>query len=231
MTFTADELLRRIAQGEGARLEFKRGLPAPDKVARTLAAFANTKGGLLLVGVDDQGEVVGTARPRAVLEELRAIADLRVAPPLAPAVQVVRIDGRAVIAALVGASEARPHAALLEDGGRDVCVRIGSSTRTAAGPTLAALQRRASGEGAPSPLERDVLAWLARRHDPGARRQPGDRSARAGGRVGGQATVEAFARAHNVGRARARRAFVSLERAGRIVGHGAGAGREFTLPG
>jgi len=44
------------------------------------------------------------------------------------------------------------------------------------------------------------------------------------------ASAEAFARAGNVGRARARRAFVKLERQGRLVGHGAGARRAYALP-
>jgi len=226
MEFTADELLRRIADGEGARLEFKRGLPSPDKVARTLSAFANTKGGLLLVGVDDHGVVMGAPRPREVGEELRAIAGLRVEPPLAPMVQVVRVEGLPVVACYVAASAARPHGALLESGLRDVCVRLGSSTRTAEGVTLVSLQRSVAGAGPESPLERDVLTWLARQRDPGANRAPGDRRAAGAAR----ATVEAFADAHNVGRTRARRAFVSLERAGRIIGHGAGGGREFALP-
>jgi hypothetical protein len=226
MDFTADELLRRIAEGEGARLEFKRGLPSPDKVARTLAAFANTKGGLFVVGVGDDGEILGTTHPREVGEELRTIAGLRVEPPLAPMVQVVRVEGRPIVVCYVSASPARPHEALLEGGERDVCVRLGSSTRSAEGAALAALQRGVTGGRPENPLEREVLSWLARQRDPGASRVPGDRRAASQPR----ATIEAFAGAHNVGRSRARRAFVSLERAGRIIGHGAGNGREFALP-
>ena len=136
MDLSPDELARRIAEGEGARTEFKRGLPSPDKVARTLAAFANTKGGLFLVGVDDHGNALGAAHAREVVEELRMIAALRVEPPLAPMVQIVRLESALgsvpIVACHVAASRVRPHAALLERGERDVCVRIGSSTRTAA---------------------------------------------------------------------------------------------------
>jgi predicted HTH transcriptional regulator len=213
MDFTADEVVRRIAEGEGARLEFKRGLPSPDKVARTLCAFANTKGGLLLVGVDDHGEVQGAPRPREVSDELRAIASFRVEPPLAPQIQVVRVEGRPIVACYVGASLARPHEALLESGERDACVRLGSSTRTAEGAALATLRTGATGAGPRNALERAVLTWLDGRRAGHAPR----------------ATVDNFAAAHNVGRVRARRAFVSLERAGRIIGHGAAGGREFAL--
>jgi hypothetical protein len=42
--------------------------------------------------------------------------------------------------------------------------------------------------------------------------------------------VVGFARAHNVGLQRARRAFTRLELVGRLVGHGAGARRVYGLP-
>jgi hypothetical protein len=81
MHLTRDELLRRIADGEGARQEFKRGLPGSDKVARTLAAFANSKGGLLLIGVEDGGQVVGVPAPEEACAELQEIAATHVDPP------------------------------------------------------------------------------------------------------------------------------------------------------
>ena len=48
--FNLAELLR---QHEGKTLEFKRDLSSPDKVMRTLVAFANGAGGVLLIGVED----------------------------------------------------------------------------------------------------------------------------------------------------------------------------------
>ena len=46
----------------------------------------------------------------------------------------------------------------------------------------------------------------------------------------GGVTIQAFARAHNVGLQRARRAFVALERNGRLVAHGFGARRVYQAP-
>ena len=45
------ELLRRP---EGKTLEFKRDLSSPEGVLRTIVAFANTAGGVVLVGVEDR---------------------------------------------------------------------------------------------------------------------------------------------------------------------------------
>ena len=53
------ELLRKIAGGEGEQLDFKFRIDDQKKIARTLAAFANTNGGSLLIGVKDNGKVAG----------------------------------------------------------------------------------------------------------------------------------------------------------------------------
>jgi predicted HTH transcriptional regulator len=52
--------VKNLAQtGEGMYLEFKRTIPSAYKIAREIAAFANTKGGTLLIGVDDDKSLVG----------------------------------------------------------------------------------------------------------------------------------------------------------------------------
>jgi predicted HTH transcriptional regulator len=57
------ELRLLVAQGEGVQLEFKRRATHPEKVVREMIAFANTHGGTLLVGVDDDGSVLGVKYP------------------------------------------------------------------------------------------------------------------------------------------------------------------------
>ena len=52
-------VLSLIAQGESKTLEFKRELPRFEQIAKTVIAFANTSGGKLLIGVDDNGSLVG----------------------------------------------------------------------------------------------------------------------------------------------------------------------------
>lgn len=52
-------LEKLIHQGEGVRLDFKQTISDQRKIARTISAFANNKGGILLVGVKDNGELMG----------------------------------------------------------------------------------------------------------------------------------------------------------------------------
>lgn len=52
-------LLELIAQGENQAVEFKSAKGHPDSLARELVALANTQGGVILLGVEDSGEVSG----------------------------------------------------------------------------------------------------------------------------------------------------------------------------
>ena len=57
------ELRKLVACGEGASLEFKRKASYPDKIVREMIAFANAGGGILLVGIGDNGEITGLKHP------------------------------------------------------------------------------------------------------------------------------------------------------------------------
>lgn len=213
---TREDVEGWMAEGEGRRLEFKSGLPRPERTARVLCAFANTSGGILLVGVTDQGAVHGVPRPAEVIARLRRIAEDGLTPPLAVQLRAVDLEQGTVVCCSVPLSGARPHAVLHPGGEPEVIVRVGSSNRAAEGATRRALAQRPTARS-PSPLERRVLEWVARH-------------AAKGDRPDGGATVLGFARAHNVGAQRARRTFTRLERDGRLVGHGAGARRVYAIP-
>ncbi len=53
------ELTQLTSPGEGQFLEFKRRVPEEERIAKEVIAFANTHGGRLLLGVDDDGTLVG----------------------------------------------------------------------------------------------------------------------------------------------------------------------------
>ena len=59
-----------IAEGEGLRIEFKRHFSSPEKIAKEMIAFANTKGGTILFGVDDDGSVFGLQSEKSELSEI-----------------------------------------------------------------------------------------------------------------------------------------------------------------
>ena len=52
-------ILMRIESGEGRRTEFKRGLGDLSAVGKAICAFANSEGGVILLGIDDSRDIVG----------------------------------------------------------------------------------------------------------------------------------------------------------------------------
>lgn len=57
--FLPPRLQELIRRGEGPRVEFKSRLPEERRLARLLAALANSGGGVILIGIDDCGGVCG----------------------------------------------------------------------------------------------------------------------------------------------------------------------------
>ncbi len=57
---TLKDLTILTRNGEGHYLEFKKKANHPDKIMKEVVAFANTDGGTLLIGVDDDGTLSGT---------------------------------------------------------------------------------------------------------------------------------------------------------------------------
>jgi predicted HTH transcriptional regulator len=56
---TLQELKILVEKGEHQTLEFKKKIAHPEKVVKEIVAFANSKGGTLIIGADDDGTLSG----------------------------------------------------------------------------------------------------------------------------------------------------------------------------
>ena len=114
---THDDLKRLVLLGEGAHLEFKNRVPRPARIAREVIAFANTDGGTVLIGVDDDGTIVGL---RDAEEEFFALSQAlreRIAPEVEVEIAAVRVSRRRdVLVVTVPPSDMRPHILVPEPG-------------------------------------------------------------------------------------------------------------------
>lgn len=91
------ELQGRIAAGEDARTEFKRGLGDLRGVGKTLCAFANGAGGLVVLGVDDSRRIVGVAEnPERVQERLTGFLQSGLNKPVTARCGRVELDEKSV---------------------------------------------------------------------------------------------------------------------------------------
>ena len=102
-------LRRLIAAGEGFHLEFKLKATHPDKIVREMLAFANSGGGTLLVGVEDDGRIQGLKYPE---EELLVIQQeaRHCKPALTFSHQFISVNNkRSILQIEVPVSERKPH--------------------------------------------------------------------------------------------------------------------------
>ena len=63
------DILRRIESGEGEQTEFKRGLGDLSSIGRTICAFANTRGGVIILGVSDSQQITGVKEDAESFQE------------------------------------------------------------------------------------------------------------------------------------------------------------------
>jgi ATP-dependent DNA helicase RecG len=85
MTDSATVIDGVVVENEGKTLEFKRDISSPRPLLRTVVALANSAGGQILIGVDDEHRVVGVDDPLATEERLASLIADSVIPRLAPA--------------------------------------------------------------------------------------------------------------------------------------------------
>ncbi|MFH1296293.1 MAG: ATP-binding protein [Bacteroidota bacterium] len=101
-------ILRLISEGEHQLLDFKFEISDANKIARSLAAFANTDGGRLLVGVKDNGTIKGI-RSEEEYYMLDAAANLYCKPPVLFHVKQWALSGKTVLEVTIPKSDRMPH--------------------------------------------------------------------------------------------------------------------------
>src|SRR5262245_5355552 len=96
---TRSELLRLIRGGEDTYLEFKVRLSNSEKITQGIVAFANTNGGTIIFGINDQMRIEGVANPEWIQEELTRICREDIVPPIIPLIDTIAFDsGKRVVA-------------------------------------------------------------------------------------------------------------------------------------
>jgi len=120
-----------ISEGENNTLEFKTQVTQVNKIARTLCAFANTKGGRLLIGVMDDGEIVGVVELKKEQEKLEEAAKFYCDPPVSITFEGFEDDYLIVLVARIAESNEKPHRVQQKNGEWQTFVRAGSSIRKA----------------------------------------------------------------------------------------------------
>lgn len=103
------ELLEIIEGGENLYTEFKRQFSSHEKIAKELIAFANTKGGNLIIGVDDDKSIYGVASEKGEAELIKETAEQFCEPPIPFSLFYFAVDQKEIVVVEVPESSQKPH--------------------------------------------------------------------------------------------------------------------------
>ncbi|MBI5216207.1 MAG: putative DNA binding domain-containing protein [Ignavibacteriae bacterium] len=140
-----------IEEGEGFRIEFKRRISSPEKIARTIISFANTKGGTILFGVDDNGSIVGVESEKSEIDLIEMAGRDFSDPEIHPKIEIISFGRKDVIVCQIEESKTKPHFFLGESHNNDdslkkngentrVYIRVNDNTMMASRETVKILQ-------------------------------------------------------------------------------------------
>jgi predicted HTH transcriptional regulator len=104
-----------ILQGEGTTLDFKKTITSNEKIAKSLVAFANNKGGQLLIGVADNGNIVGVKSEDEERYMITKSAHQFCKPAIEPEFEEIYLDDKLVLLVNIPKSDVKPHYALDEN--------------------------------------------------------------------------------------------------------------------
>jgi predicted HTH transcriptional regulator len=120
-----------VSGGESVTVEFKRKVAHPEKIIKELVAFANTRGGYLFIGVNDDGTIPGLKFPEDHIYSLEKALEKYCRPALPYDVDTIQLtEDRWVVLIHVEESERKPHYIIspLDENKRITFVRAGDKS-------------------------------------------------------------------------------------------------------
>ncbi len=155
-----------VKAGENDFLEFKRKASFPEKIVKEVVAFANTKGGDLLIGGDDNGTIPGLKFAEEDAWVLDNAIQQYCFPRIRYKAETVNIsDKKSVIRYRIYESRKKPHYVLEPNanGRKKVYIRIGDKSIQASREIIEILKRSRNKKGIHFPFgekERVLMQFL-----------------------------------------------------------------------
>jgi len=196
----ANQVLLLIKDREREHIEFKRRVPSRFKMAKEIAAMANTVGGNILIGVDDDGTVAGVSDEHREKTSILSAAQELCSPPLDPQIKTAVIHGKTVLWIIIAPGTVK-RSVTDPRGNTHVYVRVRDKNLLASKQTARRLSEGPSIKLSQKHLDRQELALLdyLRKHE--------------------KITLAEFCRSANISKRRASRICIKLEKAGLIRSH------------
>jgi len=152
-----------ILQGEGVMLDFKKTITNTGKIAKSLVAFANNKGGKLLIGVADDGSIKGVKSEEEEKYMILTSAHQFCKPAIEPYFEEIYVDDKLVLVVNIPESDTKPHYALDDQKKWWAYIRIDDKTVLASRIILEVLKQERKNDGvliSYSENEKKLLEYL-----------------------------------------------------------------------
>lgn len=120
----------KYPEQESSVLELKREIPKSDQIIKTIIGFSNQHGGKLIIGIANNGEIVGISEEEAVfvMESLSKSIFEASAPAILPLVYIQRIGNKTLLIIEVSAGANKPYYRKSEGLEKGTYIRLGPST-------------------------------------------------------------------------------------------------------
>jgi len=157
---THTELLEIISNGESSGVEFKRDVLPNYDLAKELVAFSNLRGGIVLLGVEDDGRISGITRPDIEEWVMTACRD-KIRPAIIPFFEIVRGIEPGKDVAVVRVTTGFDVHSVWHNNSNKYYIRVGTQSREATPEELARLfQQRGSIRAELRPVSGATIADL-----------------------------------------------------------------------
>ncbi|MEN9610055.1 MAG: hypothetical protein RLZZ628_869 [Bacteroidota bacterium] len=116
-----------LEQGENEAVEFKAAAVSSESIAKEIVAFANTQGGSILIGIEDNGMISGVGNPAALEEWVANICRQNVNPAIQVKIQSEKYLDKNILHIEIPKGRDKPY----QTNKNQYLIRIGTTNRTA----------------------------------------------------------------------------------------------------
>lgn len=145
------KILELIEQGEGINIEFKQRFSSYEKIAKEMIAFANTRGGFLFIGIDDDKSIYGIESEKSDVELIKTTAEKYCEPPVDFRIDILEIKKKEILVVEIPESKDKPHRiqdykSILDLNSAAVYIRVNDKSVLASKEMIKILQTQTTGQ-------------------------------------------------------------------------------------
>ncbi|ETR71798.1 MAG: ATP-dependent DNA helicase RecG [Candidatus Magnetoglobus multicellularis str. Araruama] len=116
-----------IQNGENSRVEFKSVSVSPKTLAEEMVAFLNVRGGVIYIGIEDDGIISGIDinRKESLEDIIMNVSRNNITPPIIPDIEIIKYNGKWIAKVILTEGLSKPY----QTTGGKYYIRAGASKR------------------------------------------------------------------------------------------------------